>query len=148
MKGRFIKEGALLAPFDSQTELWFNAQQAGKYFEVEIKHPRNYEFHKKYFALLDSTFPHWNPPLVPSKWGIPEKSFEQYREDLTILTGYYNLVPRLDGTPRPVAKSISFAKMSNDDFSLLYSKTIDAIIKYVLVGWTIEQVDKLAGSFL
>lgn len=148
MKVRLIKEGGTLAPFDSESEEWLNAKQSGQYFEANVSTPRNYEFHKKYFALLNATFEYWQPLEVKTRWGLAEKSKEQYRNDLTILAGFYTLRPRLRGEPVAVPKSISFANMSEDEFAVVYDKTVNAIIKYVLLGWTIEQVDELVGTFL
>jgi len=145
---RLIKEGGVLAPFDSESEDWLYAKQSGQYFVARVSTPRNYAFHKKYFALLNATFEYWKPADVRTRWGLAEKSKEQYRNDLTILAGFYTLQQRLNGEPVVVPKSISFANMSEDEFAVIYDKTVNAIIKHVLVDWTIEQVDELVGTFL
>ncbi len=92
---------------------------------------RNVLFHRKYFALLNIGFDNWTPGEINSKYGVPEKNFDRFREDLAIMCGYFNLVIRLDGTSRPEAKSISFAKMDQEMFEDLYSKTINKLIKHV-----------------
>lgn len=145
---RLVKEGCYLAPYDSETEAWLNLKYDGQYFVADIVTPRNYEFHKKFFALLNVSFPRWKPEPVKTKTGDAVKSFEQFREDVTILAGYYEQNIRLDGTVRTVAKSISFAKMDNEEFSKFYDKAVTVIIRHVLKGMTIEQVDELVGGFL
>lgn len=150
MKIRLVKEGGALAPYDSESEEWVNAQIQGKYFEADLTSPRNNQFHKKFFALLNATYPHWKPLEVGGSHGtlqVAEKSMAQYREDITILAGFYEQAIRLDGSVRTRAKSISFAKMSEAEFSLLYDKVISVILRKVLIGWTIEQVDDLVGGF-
>jgi hypothetical protein len=148
MKIRLVKEGAYLAPFDSESEEWLNIKYDGQYFTCDIVTPRNYEFHKKFFALLNISFPNWNPKPVKTKFGKPEKDFETFREDVTILAGYYTQSYRLDGSVIVNAKSISFAAMDGEEFNKFYDKAIGVIIKHVLVGKTIEEVDQMVGTFL
>ena len=92
---------------------------------------RNVAFHRKYFALLNIGFDNWEPGEINSKYGVPEKNFKRFREDIAIMCGYFHLVTRLDKTCRPEADSISFAKMDQETFADLYSKTIDVLIKHV-----------------
>lgn len=104
--------------------------------KVSLKRARNYEFHKRYFALLNYAFEFWEPPELPDgklrKNVTPEKSFDRFRKDLTILAGYYDAHYRVNGEVRIEAKSISFASMDEDTFEALYSKTIDVILKHVM----------------
>jgi len=148
MQIRLVKEGPYLAPFDSESEAWIEGRTDGDYFHAEITAPRNLEFHKKFFALLNAAYPHWNPEPLSNKHGVVEKSFEQFREDVTILAGFYEQRFRLDGTTRIVAKSIAFGKMDDVEFHNVYNQVVNVIIRKVLVGWTIEQVDELVGGFL
>lgn len=148
MKIRLVKEGAYLAPWDSESEEWLNLKHNGQYFECEIVTPRNLKFHKKFFALLNVAFPRWNPGEVTTKHGVAEKSFEQFREDLTIMAGYYEQTIRLDGTVRTRARSISFAAMDDEAFSKFYSACLNVILLRVLVGVTIDEAEQMIGSFL
>jgi hypothetical protein len=72
---------------------------------------------------------------------MPEKNFERFRQDMTILAGYFDRVPRIDGTIDIVAQSISFAKMTQDTFDELYFATVDAVLKWVLRAYTREDLD-------
>ena len=148
MEVRIVKEGAILAPYDSDSEDWLRGKSDNQYFVADIKTPRNYKFHKKFFALLNVAFQHWEPGELENKFGVVEKSFEQFREDVTILAGYYEQSFRLDGSVKTRAKSISFAAMDDEEFSKFYSSVLDVLIKKVLVGWSIEQVDAEIGTFL
>ena len=85
---------------------------------------------------------------MPDGTSTAHKDFEQYREDITILAGYYVQVFSVCGSRfvlRP--KSISFANMEEEEFLKFYSAAVDAILKHVLIGWTIEEVDDVVGSF-
>ena len=112
---------------------------------------RNYQFHRKYFALLQFAFDHWTPRELqdPKYPGIvPEKNFDRFRKDLIILAGFYDATFRIDGTTRIEAKSISFASMSQDDFDRLYSATIDAVLKHILTHYEREELEEVVLQLL
>ena len=88
-------------------------------------------FTKKWFALLKIGYDNWEPGEINSQYGTPEKNFERFRKDVTILAGYYSIVVRLDGTTRVEADSVSFGSMDESQFSELYSKTIDVLLRRV-----------------
>ena len=103
-----------------------------------------------FFALLDLGFEAWEPVEQFSKYGPVEKNSEQFREDITILAGFYEQSYRLDGSIRTSAKSISFGSMDEYEFSKLYSSVINVLLKKVLVGYKdqdeVEQVvNKIIG---
>lgn len=100
---------------------------------------RNPDFHRKYFALLNLAFDYWEPPGEQ----VGEKNFDRFRADVIILCGFYDQYVRLNGEVRVEPKSISFANMDQDEFEELYSKTIDVIIKYVLVNYTGEELQRV-----
>ncbi len=113
--------------------------------KLTFKRVRNYEFHKKYFALIQFAFDYWEPENQ-----VGEKNFNQFREDIIILAGYYHRYIRLDSTTRIKAKSISFAKMSEDEFEKLYTKTIDVVIKHICQQFTgdmLRQTIEMAEGF-
>ena len=143
------KTRAGLIPNDPQSNEWFNKLKLGADVHGDFRQYRNEEFHRKYFALLNVAFDHWQPGEVDSKHGKPEKNFDAFRRDLAILSGFYEVVIRLDGSTRIEAKSISFAKMDQEQFQQLYDKTITVLIKKVYGrGWTPEQVDELVEKYL
>jgi hypothetical protein len=124
----------------------------GEIVSAEIKRPRNYKFHKKYFALLNYAFSIWEPEepefkskLVNKYFG---KNFDRFREDIICLAGYYDIVPTINGQVRPRAKSISFGRMDEDEFHELYSKTIDVILKHVLHNYTHEDIDRVVEEII
>ena len=80
---------------------------------------------------------------------MPEKNFDRFRADCTILAGYYESTIRLDGSVRIEPKSISFAKMSEEEFTKLYDATITVLIKYVYgSGRTKEEIDETVNRYL
>ena len=120
-----------LMPNNPDSQQWYDKLRVGESVHADFKKHRNPAFMRKYFALLNIGFDNFEPGEINSKYGIPLKNFERFRKDIAILCGHFDLVIRLDGTSRPEARSISFAKMSEDEFESLFSKTIDILIKNV-----------------
>ena len=77
-----------------------------------------------------------------------EKNFEQFREDITILAGYYETRTRLDGSLRVVAKSVSFSKMDGEEFEKLYSSVINVLLNKVLVNYDEASLRKVVDDIL
>ena len=125
-----------LMPDDKGTVEWLAKIKTGDGVFGDFKRPRNYQLHKKWFVLVNYAFEMWEPGE-----GMPEKNFERFRQDMTILAGYFDHVPRIDGTIDIVAQSISFAKMTQDTFDALYFATVDAVLKWVLRTYTREDLD-------
>lgn len=121
MKLSIVKtlSGAFKVAFDSDYE---NAKKipVNQPFEIEYKKRRNYQFHKKFFALIEMVYQ--NQERYNNK--------EELREHLTIASGYFNISYDLDGFETKKAKSISFASMDEIEFNQFYNAVIDTIIKY------------------
>lgn len=116
----------------------------GKLLLCDLVAPRNPLFHEKFFALLRTGFRYWEPGEVTSKHGQPQKNFERFREDVTILAGFYEVTIRLNGETAIKAKSISFGSMRQDEFEELYNKVLNVLLQRVFVGYTDEQVIRMA----
>jgi len=149
MKIRLIKTLSGLVPFDPDTEAWYQKMKVGAVSEHESTVMRNPGFFRKYFALLNIGFGNWNPGEINSKYGVPIKNFDRFRKDVAILCGFYEIVDRLDGTAKPEAKSISWAKMEEPEFQDLYSKTIDLFLRKIYdKDMTAEKLDIIVNKYL
>lgn len=95
----------------------------GEEYEAEIKKKRNYEFHKKFMALINIC--HANQENF--------EEFEDTRKYITIKAGYKRKVTMPNGYVQIEAKSISFANMDEIEFEQLYNKSIDAVIKFLQI---------------
>ena len=141
----FLKiNGALYPASDHDREL-LDKIKSGEPCRLTFKRVRNYEFLKKYMALLNLAFDYWEPSQshvadLDYTCEITEKCFERFRKDIAILSGYYEQSVRLNGEIRTEAKSIAFGNMTEDEFEKLYSASIAVIIKYVLKNYTGEQL--------
>lgn len=61
-----------------------------------------------------------------------EKSFEAYRKWAVMEAGFYTVVHYPNGTVRKEAKSISFAKMDNTEFSEVYRAVFNVVWNHTL----------------
>jgi hypothetical protein len=93
----------------------------GEVYEVEIKKKRNYEFHKKFFALINLC--HENQDIFDY--------YDDTREYLTIKAGYYRKIMMPNGNIQVRAKSISFATMDEIEFEELYQRVITAACNFI-----------------
>jgi len=94
--------------------------KVGDLLQCEIKKPRNYQFHKKFFALLNMIYQNQER----------YNNIDHLRNDLTIEAGFYTLRQNLKGEQIYEADSISFSKMNEEKFEDYYSKCLDVIVKY------------------
>ena len=143
--------GGALVPADPQATEYIAKLKLGAPVKAEVKRMRNYQFHKKFFALLDFAFENWEPSEATYKGEIVAKSRKQFRNDVTVLAGFGETTITLKGEVRVVAKSISFANMEQDEFDDLYSATVNAILKHVLTHYSRDDLDavldQLAGFY-
>lgn len=125
----------------------FDRVKVGEVIRVEFSKPRNANFHKKYFALLNIGFDAFEPQ-AQHKGVIVDKNFELFRKDVTIQAGFYDVTVNLNGELRLVAKSISFASMGENEFNDLYNKTVNVILQKVLTNYTREDLDEVVEQVL
>lgn len=142
MKLHLKKWGVYLQPDDDESAAWLAKKAQGAVIEAECKEPRNYRFHKKYFALLNHAFDCWEP-MQEYKGRPIEKNFDRFRKDVQIMAGYYDIVANLKNEPRYESKSISFGSMSEDEFEKLYSAVIDVVLKYILKNYTKDDLENV-----
>lgn len=124
MKIFLKKHLSALHPADEEATEFLKNIKSGIVFSAEIRRPRNYENHKRYFSLLK---------LVVEN---QEKfnNIEQLKEAIKFELGYTEMVRKFDGTFVEKAKSINFASMNEVDFQKYFSLSVDVILKYILPG--------------
>lgn len=107
----------------------------GETYEAEIKQPRNYEFLKKFMALI-------NVGVENSKLDMPA---ETYRKYMTIKAGFFNAYQ----TPKGIyyeAMSLSFSSMDEATFQDVYSRVLDKIIEDI--GCTKPEIEAQLINFM
>ena len=131
-------------PYDQEDLKRF---KVGDVMEAKVTRVRNPQFHKKMFALFNFAYDHFNPVAVYRGEKVL-KNYERFRQDITILAGYGDPVVNLRGDVRMVARSISFASMSEDDFEKLYSNVIDVILSRVLTNYNKDDLDNVIDQLM
>ena len=116
-------------------------KKVGSYVEAKPKSNRSVKFHRKYFALLNLLFESWQQPELEHKGETIRPSFDRFRKDIAILSGFYDTVVNIEGDLRLEPKSISFGNMSEEQFSELYSKTIDLGLERIAPGSDYDRIN-------
>ena len=95
--------------------------ELGEEFEIKYTKKRNIKFHRKFFALIKLAFENQQD----------YRSMERMRKKLIEVAGYYD--EYLDPITKKICNevhSISFSKMDNTEFELLYTQ-----VKNVISDW-------------
>jgi hypothetical protein len=107
----------------------------GETYQVEVKRPRNYQFHKKFFALLNIG---WENTDV-------EMPFDTYRRWVTMRAGFYKVYHTPKGELYE-PESIAFSNMDDDTFSEVYDRVLNIILKDT--GADKPDVEMMLNDFL
>jgi hypothetical protein len=144
-----VKVQGVLVPADAGTQEKVNRMPGSSVLRGKFATARNSAFLRKYFALLNVGFELWEPGDISTKWGTPQKNFDQFREQVQVLAGFGEPVFNVDGTFRMRSKSISFANMEEDEFAVLFSKVIDVILQNVgAERYTEDDIRKLVDNVM
>lgn len=117
--------------------------RVGCTYVADIKVSRNVQFHRKFWALLNTA---WS--LLPERTSNGFRSLEGFRAYVTVAAGFYELYynPRLKEfveTP----KSISFDKMDEVEFTELYERVKDVIWGMIKDRVSEEEFDSVLSNF-
>ena len=104
----------------------------GEILRAKVSKPRNINFHRKYFALLNVAFDNQDK----------YDSFEDLRVEVQLKCGWYQEHVTTKGQMIYIPKSIAFANMDEIEFAELYDKAIDIILANFCIGSTKEEIDQ------
>ena len=107
----------------------------GETYQVEVKRPRHYQFHKKFFALLNIG---WENTDV-------EMPFDTYRRWVTMRAGFYKVYHTPKGELYE-PESIAFSNMDDDTFSEVYERVLSIILRDT--GADKPDVEMMLNDFL
>lgn len=140
--------GGVLAPIDPQAAEYIAKLRTGAAVRATVRQQRNPRFHRKFMALLNLAFDHWEPEQATYKGQIVGKNFDQFRRDITILAGHYEMAINLKGETRLTAKSISFANMDEAEFGDLYNAACNVILARILTNYTRDDLDAVIDRLM
>lgn len=118
----------LVPLYDSDSDLK-KRLRVGSVVKCKVSNPRNYEHHKKFFALLRLTFDNL-PSNLAEYWNIrnEEDMLRRFKRDL----GYFTSSLNERGEREIEYQSISFAAMEQHEFERFYNQCIDLVLyKYI-----------------
>lgn len=129
MKINMIKHpGGILSPATDLDNDSMTKFKTGETYEIDIKQVRNPSFHRKVFAFFNFCFTHWR---CDREFLNESKQFDVFRQNLTVLAGYYDQLYNIKGELRIEARSLSYGSMSQDEFEGCYSALIQAALKHI-----------------
>lgn len=143
MKINLIKQGQVLIPVTGADEDKMSSIKNGQFIEADIKQKRNLKFHRKFFAMLNIGFEAFEPDQKDYKGQVAVKNFDRFRKDVIILTGFYDATYDIQGNLKLEAHSISFGKMSEDEFNKVYNACCNVLLLKVLRNYTREDLDSV-----
>ncbi len=113
-------------------------------YTVEVKHTRNYEYHKRVFAFLNFCFAHWS---CDRDFLDLHAQFNRFRNQLTVLAGYRVELYNINGEVRVEAKSISYSGMEQAEFEQFYHALVNAALKHIFCTTDQKTHDQLLSFF-
>ena len=127
-----------LEPADDMASEYLRNVKIGEMYLVNIRKPRNLQFHRKFMALIKIA------------WDNQERYdvFEAVRKEVTMRAGFFVEHVHISGKVSYEAKSIAFAAMDELEFADLYSKAIDVILKHFMPGTDPEALEQAVEDVL
>ena len=115
----------------------------GETYEVAIRRPRNVQFHRKFFALIEVG--HDNHEWYNDEGERITIPRDSYRKWAIKMAGFFNAYDTPKGTYFE-PQSIAFHNMDEDQFAEVYSRVLDVIIDDL--DCTAEEINEQVLSFL
>jgi hypothetical protein len=134
-----------LVPLDDMDWELKKHLKVGTDVRVRISQPRNIKFHHKFFALLQLTLDNL-PERLQAERNI--YSIEALLASLKIDLGYFTTYKIGDGREVVKLRSISFAKMSQQDFERFYDLSITCILNLYLRGTNRKDLEQEVEAFI
>lgn len=116
----------------------------GQTYKATISKVRNIAFHRKYFGLINLTWEYQNETIRE----FFHNSKDCFRKTIEIASGWCEPIFLLSHNEwGEQAKSISFDKMTQDEFDNLYSNVLDIIYARFLKGVSQQEFEQILSTF-
>jgi hypothetical protein len=138
----------VLIPLDQQSHDFINKLKSGVGLSVSVKRHNNPAFHRKLFALFNLAFEAWEPDTKEYNGEKVSKNFDQFRNDITVLAGFYEASVNFKNEVRLTAKSLNFSAMEQDEREKLYSAVLDVVLQRVLTRYTKDDLENVINQLL
>lgn len=135
MKCYFKKmPGGQLVADNDETAEWLQKVKSGSVVSGEFVQPRNYRFLRKIHALFKVAYGYFEEHVeanIEYRGKKVRTSYDRFRKELVILAGHYEPVFNIRGELRVEAKSLSFARCTEEEAEKIFSDCINAALKNV-----------------
>jgi hypothetical protein len=135
------------APADDEAHECMKHFPLGSIGRLDVKLMRNYQFFKKWWALVKLGYDHFADTCEEQEFKGDKimPNFQRFRKDVTILAGFREPVWNLNGEMRIEAESIAWGNMDEERFTKLYDATIQVLLRKVFNGqrsrrWSEEEI--------
>lgn len=117
----------------------------GEVYKVSVKKARNYQFHKRYFSLINTAWEYQNE----KRQEFFHNSVECFRKTVEISAGHCDTIYSLKRKEWvDVPKSIAFDKMDEFEFMNLYDRVRDVLFSTFLTHISQREFDNELQSYL
>jgi len=108
--------------------------KSGSIVRGDFAEMRNGKFFRKWWILAKFAFDVWaeTVPAREYKGVAVLADFKRFRQDLTIMAGFFRPVFAANGEVRVEAESLKWASMDENRFEKLYSATINVVLEKLL----------------
>lgn len=116
----------------------------GQVYQIDVKKARNYNFHRKYFALINCAWEYQTEGVVNHF----NNSVDSFRKTVEMAAGHFEKlysIGRAEWIEQP--KSISFDKMDEFEFQDLYDRVKGVLFSVFLKNITEEEFMSNLASF-
>ena len=118
MKAFFIRTVNGFIPAEEDAEKIYKRVGLGEYVQMDYKPARNYNFHKKFFSMVQHVFENQER----------YETLEDLLIEIKLKSGHYQEHLTTKGKIIYVPKSISFDNMDELKFQAFYDKAVQSII--------------------
>lgn len=127
------------ADFDEKRKL-----RLGEVYSAEVKLARNIQFHRKYFALINTAWEYLNEATTVHFGG----NIEAFRKCVEVAAGHCDRVYHLASKSwLEVPKSIAFDKMDEAAFGDLYERVKDVLFRVFLKDIDEKEFIRIVETF-
>lgn len=128
------------ADYDEKKKL-----RVGVVYRATIRQPRNIDFHRKYFALINCAW-EYQPEAVQEFF---KNNVELFRKTVQMSAGFCERIYSIERQEWvDIPTSISFSSMDETTFQELYSKVFDVILQVFLKHITPEEFNNNLINFM
>lgn len=144
MEIHLVRTSTGLRPYTDDDYEEMKKIKVGSIVKANIVRPRNVKFHRKFFALIRAA---WDCLTEQQRNNL--RSVDTFREQLLITSGFSEPLYDLNGQKfLERAKSISFAKMDEPAFNVVYSRVLDTILTILYAdGITEDEFNNILQNY-